>query len=608
MDGIHPVAILPPAVSRRIAAGEVIERPASVVRELIDNSLDAGAEEIDITWSGGGVETLRVRDNGYGLNRADLELCWKAHATSKIRSIEDLDHATSLGFRGEALSSIAAVSTLTITTTRRDENEGFRLTVHQATDSVIEPAPPTPGTTVEIRQLFANLPARRRFLSRPQAETTAIRNVIRDKAAPFPEIRFTFESESGSRTVLPPQDLVTRIADLFGNVAPVHTLREITGTGDGFSVHIVAAVPEIVRRDRRYIRVFVNKRRVWEYRLIQAVEYAFQDVQHGGLFPVAAVFLDIDPELVDVNIHPAKREVRIRPSAEVHHRIVELLRSFLRAYTVRTVQMDRDFPAWNAPAHAAEPPTNAPRQAPDHGNAGTRWTPPPPAPRGTPPREFPSFRPDVRAVPAGRPLPDNATTAAEAPRERDDHERALEAARSDGLTYQGTVFDTYVIVEFDDRAYLIDQHAAHERLLYNHLQEHRTRQPLLVPEEFTVTEDQDTLLSRHVDDYEKLGIGVERIGECRWRITAVPPEYAVQMEAIVETLVELDGLNEAADRTFLAELACKAAVKGGDFVDGLTALELARRTLALETPRCPHGRPLWVELSRRHLERLIGRA
>ncbi|MDA3948149.1 MAG: DNA mismatch repair endonuclease MutL, partial [Spirochaeta sp.] len=447
--------------------------------------------------------------------------------------------------------------------------------------------------------------------SRPQAETTAIRNVIRDKAAPFPEVRFTFQSESGSRTVLPRQDLITRVADLFGNVAPLHALREVTGSGDGFALHIVTAEPEIVRRDRRYIRVFVNKRRVWEYRLIQAVEYAFQDVQHGGLFPVAAVFLEIDPELVDFNIHPAKREVRIRPVAEVHHRIVELLRSFLRAYTIRTVQMDRDFPAWSPPAAAAERPSDGPRQPHDHRSPGTRWTSAPSTGglSGTPPREFPSFRPDVRAVPPGRSLQENApATAAEEPGERDDHDRARQAASAEALIYQGTIFGTYIIVEYDDRAYLIDQHAAHERLLYNHLREHRTSQPLLVPEEFTVTEDQDGLLSRHVDDYGKLGISVERVGECRWSITAVPPHYGTQMEAIVETLVELDGLHEAADRTFLAELACKAAVKGGDFVDGLTALELARRTLALETPRCPHGRPLWVELERRHLERLIGRA
>lgn len=588
MDRSQRVAVLPPDVSRRIAAGEVIERPASVVRELIDNSLDADADEIDISWSGGGAETLRVRDNGLGLSREDLELCWQPHATSKIRTIDDLETTKSLGFRGEALSSIAAVSTMSIASAERDAPQGYRLTVDRGEFPSVEPAPPTAGTIVEVRQLFANLPARRRFLSRPQAETTAIRNTIRDKAMPFPGVRFTAQSENGTKTTYQKEQIVTRVSSVYGSIAPVQSLHEIEGTGDGFSLTIVAAEPHIVRRDRRYIRTFVNKRRVWEFQLTQAIEYAYQDVQHGGLYPIAALFLEIDPHLVDFNIHPAKREVRIRPAGEVHHRIVELLRSFLRAYTIRSVQFDGEFPekTFNTPSPSTSNdyyrdrprdrsvPQNDGMSTFDRGETHRKKISPLPAQRSA---EKPPFQPSVRAVP------------------------------SDDLTYIGTIFETYIVVQRDERVYIIDQHAAHERLLYNHLQNERSTQPLLVAEEFDTTEDQDNALRQHEEEYRKIGIKLVRIADRRWRIDAIPPEYTIPIETLIETILDLTGLNEQLDRIFLAELACKAAVKGGDFVDGLTATELARRTLALEVPRCPHGRPLWVELTRQRLETLIGR-
>ena len=615
MDHSRHVAVLPLSVSLRIAAGEVIERPASVVRELIDNSLDADAREIDVTWSGGGADSLRIRDDGSGLDRDDLELCWRPHATSKIRSIEDLEQTRSLGFRGEALASIAAVSILSITSTPSEASQGYRLTVEKADDPSIVPAPPTPGTTVEVLRLFANLPARRRFLSRPQVETTAIRNTIRDKALPFPEVRFTMQSENGSRTVYPKQELVQRVGDIYGSIAPVHVLHVIRGSGEGFYLTIVAGEPALVRRDRRYIRTYVNKRRVWEYKLTQAVEYAYQEVQPGGLFPVAALFVDIDPRLVDFNIHPAKREVRIRSAAEVHHRIVETIRSFLRAYTVKSVQLGTEFPEDSFRANA-ESPTDPSATTPGRAtldtvpystaggrDSGNRYV----AERragidaytrmdgGGRASRHPPFQSGVRAVPES---PDSGPDASSL---------AREAAESERLVYRGSVFDTYIIVEWDDRAYLIDQHAAHERLLYNRLRTTRATQPLLIAEEFNVTEDQDESLIRHREEYIALGIEIERSHPGRWRVASLPPEYNEQIESIIETILDLSGLQEGLDRVFLAELACKAAVKGGDFVDGLTALEIARHALALEIPRCPHGRPLWVELTRRHLDTLIGR-
>lgn len=584
MHEIQPVAVLPPEVSRRIAAGEVIERPASVVRELLDNSLDAGARAIDVSWEAGGSELIRVSDDGRGMSRDDLLLCCRPHATSKIRSLEDLERSVSLGFRGEALASVSAVSDLEIRSTRTDAAQGWRLGMRHGEQTRFEPAAPRPGTVLEVRRLFANLPARRRFLSRAQAESSAIRATVLDKALPFPEVRFTHGSESGSPRVLPAQSQLERVAAVFGGKVPPPSLREVRGSGEGFSLEIIAAEPAIVRRDRRLIQIFVNGRRVWEYRLVQAVEYAYQDVQHGGLFPVAAVLLSIDPALVDFNIHPAKRELRMRNSGEVHHRLVEVLREFLRAWTVKATRLEgpelteiweRPGPIRPSTAQPGHPGKHGPGRSADTGRPGLRH-------RGSTPQ--PAWRRPAHFDHETRAIPDENT-----------------------LVYRGTLFGTYLLVERGERAWIIDQHAAHERLLYNRFAAARSSQALLVPEEFDTSDDQDALLRKHADEYTSLGIQLRRLAPRRWQLEAMPAAYREQAEDLIETILSLEGLQEGLDRTFLAEMACKAALKAGDYLDELTAVQLAGKVLALPEPRCPHGRPLFIELDAHQIARLIGR-
>jgi DNA mismatch repair protein MutL len=339
---------------------------------------------------------------------------------------------------------------------------------------------------------------------------------------------------------------------------------------DGFSVSAVIAEPGFHRRDRRLIQVFVNKRRIQEYALVQAVLYGFSEHLPGGSFPAAFIFIDIDPQLVDFNIHPAKREVRIRTLADVRARVIEVLRSFLRAYTIESVRLEREL--WRA-----------------SGRDETRSS------RSGDSVYSPRDRAADRAASAPAPFRHERRAVAETPPD------------GDNLLYVGTLFETFVIVERDDVAYVIDQHAAHERILYNRFSAARSAQGLLVAEEFSVTEDQDRAIEAHVSEYGQLGITLERAGDLIWRITALPPEYRGQTEDIIETITGLGGLAEEFERTFLAEIACKAAVRAGDYIDELSALDLARRTLALPVPRCPHGRPLWVELDRERLEKLIGR-
>lgn len=570
-----PIAVLPDSVSKRIAAGEVIERPASVVRELIDNSLDAGAEAVEVEYRGGGLDSLRVRDTGWGMSREDLEKCHLPHATSKIRSLDDLDRSRTLGFRGEALSSIAAVAELEIVSFREGDDSGNRILLRGGAVTTLDSVPANRGTSVDVRRLFADFPARRRFLGRARGEATAIRNTLLDKAIPFPDVRFTLSSESRKILTLPPSSLVRRVSQAFGQSVREEMFQEISGSGDGFSLTVVAGHPELFRRDRRLIQVFVNRRRVWEFRLMQAVEYAYTDVLHGGLYPVASLFLDIDPDKADFNIHPAKREVRLRTAGEIHHRIVELLRAHLHAYTVKHVSLDREltFP----PSATGGTPSLGYSPEPTKG-------------------KIPFFAPHESPAGGYKPEPLQPHSV---PTQPDDSPT--------DLTFVGFLFETFIIVQRSDRVYIIDQHAAHERILYDRFRESRASQPLLIPEEFEVTEDQDASLSRVSSEYRSLGIVIERREPRRWAVASAPPEYRENLEDLIETILELGGLEEAWDRRFLAELACKAAVKGGDRVDSGSALKLAHTTLNLPVPRCPHGRPLWVELDRNDLLRLIGR-
>lgn len=590
------IAVLPPHVARRIAAGEVIERPASVARELIDNSIDAGAQTVSLSYQDGGLSLLRVHDDGRGMNAADLALCWKPHATSKIRSVEDLERSTTLGFRGEALGSVASVSELTVVSRTADSDHAQRIDVRFGTPSPVTAAAASVGTTVEVRNLFANLAARRTFMGSVQAESAAIRNAAADKIIAFPELRFDVAGSSGSGKTYAATSLPERVAAVYGPAAPPAALHELTGSGEGFSYRIVAAEPAIVRRDRRLIRSFVNQRRIWEFQLTQAIEYAYQDVQHGGLFPVAALFVTIDPSLVDFNIHPAKREARIRNLQDIRHRVIESLRTFLRTWSVQAVRLDTELVFGPA---ADNGPQSAPAAPPGVANRPMVRRPAVAFDRPTVPTR--SHSTTAPAALGTEPVPGQQPPAAAA------EPSPLYRAGASDLRYVGTIFETFLVVERGDTAVLIDQHAAHERLLYDRFRAAADAQRLLVPEPFATDARQDASLTAHRDDYAALGIALERRSQTDWVLTAIPSAYRGNTADLIATLLDEGWLHERFERDFVAELACKAALKAGDYLDDMTALDVARRVLELEEPRCPHGRPLWIGLDRADLERLIGR-
>ncbi|TCW62504.1 DNA mismatch repair endonuclease MutL [Treponema sp. J25] len=615
------IHVLAPEVAQRIAAGEVIDRPAAVVRELMDNALDAKSQRIDVAISGGGSDLIEVIDDGIGMVKEDLQLCWLPHATSKIQSLEDLEHTTTLGFRGEALAAIAAVSRLEITSS--DGNGAWQLEIGPLTRSreepILRPVQRNRGTTVRVRALFETVPARKKFLKRPPAEAQLCYQVWCDKALAFPEREFRFLQEGALKTLLPAVGgYRERFSQILLSEREKPFLHEVYGSGDGFSVHIIIGGPELYRSDRRNQFVFANHRRIQEYALLQALEYGCQGFFPNGTHPVGALFIDIDPALADFNIHPAKREVRFKDPAAIHHTITRTLQDFFGRH-VLYVQGGTAATTGSAPAEQvlfeASPPFHKEKapssflavQSTEKTDASGFSGHGKPEEGGE--RFFSSGRtgkgdPFIRAEQIEQFL---ARSSSFAPLPGKEQEKT--ALSGEDFRYLGQLFNLFLIVEKDDTLYLIDQHAAHERILFNELQDRPPPpQELLVPLPFTTdTETVDAFLTTHRQELAHYGLVITPEAPGTWLLEALPSCWKLSPEKTIEHLLSMPGEKENFTQRWIATLACHSAIQDGEILDDRTAQALAAAALELPEPRCPHGRPIWIRLSREDLFKMVRR-
>jgi len=580
----RPVRVLAPDVARKIAAGEVVDRPAALARELIDNAIDAGAATVELAIEGGGIRRTEVSDDGGGMTREDLELCWLAHATSKIVSVADLERAETLGFRGEALAAAAAVARLEIVSSR-DGRDGWRLGVGpgsgEAAGPVVERTQRARGTSVRTLGLFDTIPARRRFLKRDGAEALLCRQALLDKALAFPGLTFRFLQDGQLKLFLPAVGTYReRFASALLDSAEAAFLHEINASGDGFSIAIVIGGPELRRTDRRLQHVFANGRRIQDYSLLQALEFGVQGWFPNAGRPVAAIFVDIDPALADFNIHPAKREVRFRDPGAIHHAISSTLRDFMRRRGLATAERSPS-------ARAPEPALPLDAAYPAMGRESASGQMAMEALLEKPPDFAPL--PGRTGLPADKAFPDSGGVAA--------------------VRYIGRLFELFILVERGSTLYIIDQHAAHERIIFDGLKGAPIpRQELLVPLAFrTDSAADDAFLEAYREDLAVLGILLERDRDRTWRVLALPAAWRISDNETVKAILELRTAGENMAERWLATLACHAAVRDGDPLDSASALALAEAALALPVPRCPHGRPVWSELSRDDLLRAVRR-
>ncbi len=619
-----PVKALNPETARKIAAGEVIDRPAAVIRELLDNAIDAGSSKVQVEISGGGIERIRVTDNGCGMSREDLAICTDTHTTSKISTAEDLLSLHSLGFRGEALSSIKAVSNLEITSTRSGP-AAWKLQLGK-----IFPARLNAGTVVQVENLFENFPARKQFLKRAAAETALCRTVFLDKALPHYTIEMRFITDGELRFLLPStQSLRERCLAAFSFKEPETLFFEIEGNGEHFSFRIVLGSPDVVRSDKRAIMVFVNGRRITEFGLTQAIDYGGEGYFPNGGHPVAFLFLTVAPSRVDFNIHPAKKEARFQDYSAIHHAVSSAVGSFYRQHTVASLLKEKYDPDLTRPLdfQRGESDGNLKQQSgiqSEYGNrqdgygsafrqiAATAAVPysagghiiPPPAAMGT------SFVDEAwesisYAAATGSVAQGTAPVASEmAPY----MQNPPDIPPAD-FKLLGQVAGTFIAVEKNDALYLIDQHAAHERIIFEQLQHNIGGvQELLIPYRIiTSSEEDDAFIRKHRELLCKAGFALADEGAGVWQVTAVPARWTGTERDLIR---DITGLRKnAGDILYqiLASAACRAACKDHAILDPVTQQHIAAQAFELPEPICPHGRPIWIVLTREELFKRVKR-
>jgi DNA mismatch repair protein MutL len=557
------IKVLPDHEARRLAAGEVIERPAAAVRELLDNALDAGASSIVVHIYDGGLTAVSVRDNGIGMDADDMQMCLLPHATSKISSVDDLSTSYSLGFRGEALASLAACSQVQIMSKVAQSEYGYMLHVIHGHMQGIVPQAMENGTHITVKSLFYNLPARKRFLKGASAENRECRQIFYERALAFPELTFQYFHNDELKHHLYPSTLVGRVQQLFGHVIGEQPLEVITPyqrEGDGFALHIIASQPHVYRTDKRYIHIYVNGRRIIEYSLVQAILYAYDAILPGGQFPVAFIFLQVRADLLDFNIHPAKREAKLQNLATIHKAVVQALQPYLQPKAVMSGTI-------------AFKPTDDVMQL-----DGERVV----------------FKKSGVEVPLSVGLPLALVPVSE--------EKTLPKAQPQWY-YIGQVMGVFLLVEKGESLYLIDQHAAHERMLYNELcATPPTSQMLLEPIVLEVghSEQMEILGMQYI--FAEVGVRIEPMGEHEIHITAAPP---LMNAGFWQQF--LQDLGPDVRKHLFATMACRAAIKEGEYVDDVTGKKLVHSVFAMDEPFCPHGRPLWIELERQQLYKWIKR-
>jgi DNA mismatch repair protein MutL len=589
----------------QIAAGEVIERPASAAKELIENALDAGATRIEIATAGGGKTLLRITDNGSGMAPADLELAIRRHCTSKLD--KDLLDIRTLGFRGEALPSIGSVAKLSLLSRTADAGEGAAISVTGGKVEPVRPAAANRGTVVEVRDLFFATPARLKFLKSEKAEASAISDVVRRMAIAFPHVRFVLSGSDRTTLEFPATgtDRLARIAQVLGRDFRDNAI-EIDAEREDVRLSGFAGVPTFNRGNSLNQFAFVNGRPVQDKLIWSALRAAYAETIPHGRYPVAVLAIDIDPALVDVNVHPAKSDVRFRDPGLVRGLVIGAIRQALtregdRAATTGASGLLRAFRPETARTSAPWTPSASPYRPFETAGA-------PPVHFREPQAGFADF-----TAPSAR--SETGFSAPDAPREEEPPQRhPLGAARAQ-------LHENYIVAQTDDGLVIVDQHAAHERLVFEEMRHalHSRAVPaqaLLIPEIVDLPEDDCDRLVAHAEEFSRLGLGIERFGPGAIAVRETPAMLG-EMDAtglvrqLADELAEWDTASGLKNKLeyLAATMACHGSVRSGRRMRPEEMNALLRQMEA--TPgsgQCNHGRPTYIELKLSDIERLFGRS
>jgi DNA mismatch repair protein MutL len=629
-----PIRVLPPELATQIAAGEVVERPASAAKELIENAIDAGASRIDVVIEGGGIPRLSVSDDGSGMNDDDARLSIRRHATSKLTSLSDLNRVKSFGFRGEALPSIASVSRFTLRTRTADSDAGIEVTIEGGGAPTLRPVGMAPGTVVDVRDLFYNVPARRKFLRSTGTESGHVTDVVQSAALARPQVTFTLERDGRRvREFLRAQSREERVAQAIAD----DELAPCSGERGPLRIEAFLSRPERARAGSQGLTILVNDRPIHDRGLALTIAQAYGSVLERGRYPRGVVYLELPPELVDVNVHPQKSEVRFADPRAITDAVYSVLsRALAAAFSLPSPQRS----PWGRPQQPS--PSGAPAAIPAASEAASTETTalqttaahvPEPDPWGLSASSL-----DAKGSVIGGDATATDALAAGVPSDVVVHTRrsaepmllVRDAAASapirprpevrwSNLRFISQLRQTYLLCEADDGLYVLDQHAAAERVTFTRLRrQYQSRavsaQSLLFPITFDVSTVEASLIEEHHKQIADVGLDVRVRGSTLASVHAVP---RLLQRASAERLVRdlLSELSRTGGRGFsyavdlaLATMACHGSIRAGDVLSATEGTALLR---ALDDAdfagHCPHGRPVVTFTSWAELERKVGR-
>ena len=587
---------LPSELINRIAAGEVVERPSSALKELVENALDAGASTVSIRLAAGGLDLVEVSDDGCGMDRADMGLALERHATSKLPG-DEIDAIVSFGFRGEALPSIASVSRLTLES-RPPGSEGWRIVIDHGAKEGEGPAALPPGTRVRVEGLFDKVPARRKFLRTPRSEYAACLDAVKRLAMARPDVAFTLENDGRRTLAVQPSDPPTRVAALLDRELERHGLG-IDFAREGLGLRGVVSLPTFNRGMADHQYLFVNSRPVKDRLLVGALRAAYRDLLARDRHPIAALFLEVPTGEVDINVHPAKTEVRFRDPAAIRGLIVGGLRTALDEAGHRSAAREQFAATVNWQPEPALPRHPSESWDPDPGNPAPyeerEWTP---ALAGVTDMKLAYGQaPAARAEPASAPVPSYPLGVA-----------------------RGQVAATYIVAEAEDGLVIVDQHAAHERLVLERMRKAAeggavARQALLIPDVVELEEPECDRIEGAAEELAGLGLEVERFGPAAILVRAIPAplgkaDVPALIRDIAAELAELGTALALRDRLdhVAGTIACHGSVRAGRVLSVAEMNALLREMeVTPHSGQCNHGRPTWVKLAHADIEKLFGR-
>ncbi|MCG8598732.1 MAG: DNA mismatch repair endonuclease MutL [Verrucomicrobiales bacterium] len=629
------IRLLPEALASQVAAGEVVERPASVAKELVENSIDAGASNIEIRVQRGGIALIRVTDDGCGMNRDDALMCLERNATSKIKTKEDLAAIHTLGFRGEAIPSIASVSKFRLATREPDSLTGTEIIINGGKVISVKDCGEPPGTQIEVRSLFYNLPARRKFLRTENTEYSHLEQVIKTQAIAHEKIRFSLVRNDRLAFQLPAtESLRERIGGLVGNDLASRLLEIEPMEHKGVKVRGFIGPPGMGRSDRRQQLSFLNGRPVEAAIITRALREGYHTALMKGQYPVTFLFLETDPTAVDVNVHPAKREVRFHDGFGVQDAIIAAVQATLRERMTRPVSgVGLTGGSYNKPPATPEPDVVQENLIPEAEQRSLRndWSDLSKAAESQkePEKLFTASErerveaqtPRETATQQGR--VDDSTGLNEPPNPVESApagEPEKEKPKASDYRLMGVLGKLYVLLESKEGLVLMDQHAAHERVLFEEMKrrmetEGVPSQRLLTPIMVDLPPRDFDLVEKNIDTLNKLGLSAEPFGGNTLKIDALPtflksddPESFLQ-EVIEEIRTSSDKMSELRlGEDMIATTVCRHAVKANDPLHDKELQKLLEDTLACDMPYCcPHGRPTLIQIGYAELERKFGR-